>query len=422
MQGAQAALPKVIVTKPTARPIAAFLYVHRRELRFAMYAADGFLALKIGFIDEVADLCVRWRAFCRPIWARILDSGGNSRQPVTINMDTKCLAGIALAVSLLAPFFASRPAVAAAGCDTRPTSPFVVNVRQMGAKGDGRIDDTSALQAAFDKVAGSGGTVFVPDGTYMVDAVSDHRLKLRTNTTLKLSPGATIKAIANGSGGYALLTVADVSDVTIRGGTLEGDRSQHTSNEGEWGMGVNILKGAKNVTVSGVTSKEMWGDGFYVQGAKNVTFCSVVSDHNRRQGLSVIEVDGLEVTNSVFSNTQGTRPMAGIDLEPDDVKQHISNVRIHNSKFLNNKGPGILVAGKKHASLISRLEITENLFVGALPLKIEYSPEVLQSQICRNRQIVREVADMGSLSTYQEPKELLVVQHECGDSGLQVRR
>ena len=56
-----------------------------------------------------------------------------------------------------------------------------------------------------------------------------------------------------------------------------------------------------------------------------------------------------------------------------------------------------------------------------MPLKIEYSPEVLQSQICRNRQMVRQAVDAG-LSTYQEPKEVLVVQHECGDSGLQVRR
>jgi hypothetical protein len=166
----------------------------------------------------------------------------------------------------------------------------------------------------------------------------------------------------------------------------------------------------------------MWGDGFYLGSARGVTFCSVVADHNRRQGLSVIEVDRLEVTNSVFSNTQGTRPGAGIDLEPDDVKQRITNVRIHNSKFLNNAGPSILVAGRKHASLISRLEITENLFVGELPLSIKYSPEVQQSQICRNRQIVREVPETGSLTTYQEPKEVLVVQHECGDSGLQVRR
>ena len=83
---------------------------------------------------------------------------------------------------------------------------------------------------------------------------------------------------------------------------------------------------------------------------------------------------------------------------------------------------GILVAGiRKNASLISRLEITENHFVGAIPLKIEYSPEVQQSQICRNRQIVRQAADTG-ISTYQEPKEVLVIQHLCGDSGLQVRR
>ena len=117
----------------------------------------------------------------------------------------------------------------------------------------------------------------------------------------------------------------------------------------------------------------------------------------------------------------GTRPSAGIDFEPDNVQQRISNVRVHNSKFLNNKGPGILVAGRKHASLISRLEITENLFVGEVPLSIKYSPEVQQSQICRNRRMVRQAVDAG-LSTYQEPKEVLVIQHECGDSGMQVRR
>ena len=326
-----------------------------------------------------------------------------------------------LSAALLVACLQPQAALAAAGCAKPPASPLVVNVRQKGAKGDARTDDTAALQAAFDKVAGTGGTVLVPDGVYMVDAVGDRLLKIRNDTTLKLSPGATIKAIPNGSQNYAVLTVAGVSNVTITGGTLEGDRSQHTSKEGQWGMGVMIIEGSKNITVSGVTSKEMWGDGFYVGTAQDVTFCSVVADHNRRQGLSVIEVERLEVTNSVFSNTQGTRPSAGIDLEPDDVKQRISNVRIHKSKFLNNKGPGILVAGKKNASLISHLEITENLFVGAMPLKIEYSPEVLQSQICRNRQIVHQAVDSG-LSTYQEPKEVLVVQHECGDSGLQVRR
>ena len=334
----------------------------------------------------------------------------------------RAMGGLLTAALLLGGLAQWDHAFAASGCARPPASSLVVNVRQTGAKGDGRTDDTAALQAAFDKVGGTGGTVLVPDGTYMVDAVSnERRLKIRKDTTLKLSPGATIKAIPNGALNYSLLTIANVANVTVSGGTLEGDRGQHTDKAGEWGMGLMIVEGAKNVTVSGVTSKEMWGDGFYVATAQNVTFCSVVSDHNRRQGLSVIEVDQLEVVSSVFSNTQGTRPSAGIDFEPDNVQQRISNVRVHNSKFLNNKGPGILVAGKKGVSLISKLEITENLFVGAVPLKIEYSPEVLQSQICRNRQMVRQAVDAG-LSTYQEPKEVLVIQHECGDSGLQVRR
>lgn len=334
----------------------------------------------------------------------------------------RAMGGLLTAVLLFAGLARWNHAFAAPGCAKPPASSLVVDVRRTGAKGDGRTDDTAALQAAFDKVGGTGGTVLVPDGTYMVDAVSnERRLKIRKDTTLKLSPGAVIKAIPNGALNYSLLTISNVANVTVSGGTLEGDRAQHTDKAGEWGMGLMIGEGAKNVTVSGVTSKEMWGDGFYVATAQNVTFCSVVSDHNRRQGLSVIEVDQLEVVSSVFSNTQGTRPGAGIDFEPDNVQQRISNVRVHNSKFLNNKGPGILVAGKKGVSLISKLEITENLFVGAVPLKIEYSPEVLQSQICRNRQMVRQAVDAG-LSTYQEPKEVLVIQQECGDSGLQVRR
>src|SRR4249920_2301335 len=68
------------------------------------------------------------------------------------------------------------------GCITAPTSPLVVNVKDKGAKGDGRTDDTEAIQAAIDDVGGTGGTVLVPSGTYMVDAVEKkQRLALRSD-------------------------------------------------------------------------------------------------------------------------------------------------------------------------------------------------------------------------------------------------
>jgi hypothetical protein len=394
--------------------------------RLANHRLNGMLAaiIRSALDDETLATGLSTRTFYCPDARSFSGPTGSERQEVIISpMHATRIACAFLSMALLVACVIPQPALAAEGCVRPPTSPLVLNVRQEGAKGDGRTDDTAALQAAFDKIAGTGGTVFVPDGVYMVDAVSEERrLKIKDDTTVKLSSGATLKVIPNGAKTYFLLTIAGSSNVTVTGGTLEGDRAQHSGTEGEWGLGMIIAQGSKNVTVSGVTSRNMWGDGFTIAAAQNITFCSVVADHNRRQGLSVTEVNQLEVTNSVFSNTQGTRPSAGIDLEPDDVKQRIRNVRIRSSKFLNNKGPGILVAGKKNASLISELEITENLFVGEVPLKIEYSPEVLQSGICRNRQIVRQVAETGNLSTYQEPKEVLVIQHQCGDSGLQVRR
>ncbi len=112
-------------------------------------------------------------------------------------------------------------------------------------------------------------------------------------------------------------------------------------------MGIRFGKGAKHVTIANVTVKDMWGDGFYVHGSVDVTFCSVIADNNRRQGLSIIDVDGLLVTNSEFKNTRGTRPAAGIDFEPNDPAEKIINVHIENSKFTDNEGPGILISGKR---------------------------------------------------------------------------
>ena len=130
-------------------------------------------------------------------------------------------------------------------------------------------------------------------------------------------------------------------------------------------MGIRIDNGAKRVTISGVTSRKMWGDGFYVEGAKDTKFCGVIADNNRRQGLSIVEADGVLVTDSVFRNTRGTRPSAGIDLEPDHAEQKIVNVRIQNSKFIDNAGPGIEIAGKRGA--VAKVELARNMFRGNRP-------------------------------------------------------
>ena len=229
-------------------------------------------------------------------------------------------------------------------------SSLVVNPKNApyNAKGDGTTNDTVALQKAVDAVGGTGGTLLVPAGTYMIDA-STHLL-LKANMTLSLAPGATLKAIPNGLEGYAVILVNGVDHVNIVGGVLEGERDNHTGTTGEWGMGLKI-NNAQHVVVEGVTAKECWGDGFYVGGASSadVTFCNVIADHNRRQGMSVTSVDGLVVRDSVFKNTAGTLPESGLDIEPNRGET-VTNALVAQCTFTNNAGGGLRVgpAGVEH--------------------------------------------------------------------------
>jgi len=83
-----------------------------------------------------------------------------------------------------------------------------------------------------------------------------------------------------------------------------------------------------------------------VEGGRNVTFDGVIADNNRRQGLSIIDARNVTVRNSVFSNTHGTRPSAGIDIEPDK-RRRVDGVTITHSAFFGNEGPGIKVHDKR---------------------------------------------------------------------------
>src|SRR3954463_10163618 len=65
----------------------------------------------------------------------------------------------------------------------------VFNVREQGAKGDGKSLDTAAIQRALDACGNTGGMVLFPPGTYL-----SQPLVLRTKTRLLLQKGAIIQA------------------------------------------------------------------------------------------------------------------------------------------------------------------------------------------------------------------------------------
>jgi polygalacturonase len=233
----------------------------------------------------------------------------------------------------------------------------VVSVRNTGATGNGSTDDTAAIQTAINQVGGTGGTVLVPDGTYLVtiddSAWPNPALNLRSNMTFHMTSGAIIKLRPNSKDSHVCLYLQKIDAVNIIGdpGSLVlGERYQHTSDgtNADAGFGIEI-DGSTNILVQGVTSKDFFGDGvdFYSGtsiGSRNVTIDGVTCDNNRRQGMSIEYVDGVIVKYCTFKNTNGTSPQHGIDIEPDPGGYHrVNNVNISHCTFSNNAGGGFLI-------------------------------------------------------------------------------
>ena len=219
-------------------------------------------------------------------------------------------------------------------------APSGINVKDYGAMGNGSTDDTAAINRAI-TACPSGGTVNVPDGTYMINALLS--VNLKSNMTFNMSSGAKLTAISNDADTYNIIFLYNVSNVTVNGGTLQGERATHNGSSGEWGMGLTI-SGGSNIVIDGVTAKDCWGDGFYNDGggslAHNLTFQNVTADNNRRVGLTLENTNGAIIRNSTFKNTNGTIPQAGIDFEPYEESQIVTNITVNDNNFTGNTSYG----------------------------------------------------------------------------------
>ncbi len=128
---------------------------------------------------------------------------------------------IALAIVLIAGANAVSADAAAPGGK-------VFNVRDAGAKGDGKTLDTAAIQKSLDQCGkAGGGVVLLSPGTYLSKPVV-----IRTKTTLQLEEGATLKAtderadfeVAGKPDKFTpFISGKDLEDVTIAGqGVIDG--------------------------------------------------------------------------------------------------------------------------------------------------------------------------------------------------------
>ena len=90
---------------------------------------------------------------------------------------------LATAAGLGAAGLALAQGAPATNTNAGARSDTVFNVRDFGAKGDGKTSDTAAIQAALDAAGKVSGTVWFPAGIYPC-----HALKAPAHVTLKADP------------------------------------------------------------------------------------------------------------------------------------------------------------------------------------------------------------------------------------------
>lgn len=185
----------------------------------------------------------------------------------------------------------------------------VYNVRDHGAKGDGKTLNTKAIQAAIDKCfSDNGGTVLIPAGDFLSGT-----LELKSNVTLHLSAAAKLlgspkredytagKGVPAGNGNIVFLYAVNANNVSIEGnGTIDGNGLAFYNGKGDnTGPGQHGIGGNFDRPHLAI---------FYqcTRLSMNNIFCTASAYHCFRiLGCKQVHIDSVRIYNRVNRNNDG---------------------------------------------------------------------------------------------------------------------
>jgi len=211
---------------------------------------------------------------------------------------------------------------------------------------------TSFIQGALNSNAD---TVII-DQVNVVWLVDPLRID-RNDLTLILEPGVVLRARANSYGpNDVLLRIDDRERITIwgYGATLQMPKDEYIAlNDSEYRHTIH-LGSTKDIRIEGLLLEDSGGDGLYVgisfQPGSIRNYCEITivrnchMRNNYRQGISIISVKNCLIEYCDISETKGTLPEDGIDIEPFEPDQFLENLLIRHCRIYNNYGKAIQVA------------------------------------------------------------------------------
>lgn len=216
------------------------------------------------------------------------------------------------------------------------------------------VDDTAAIQNAL-----NAGDVELSGNCAVVGApgirIPGSRTLNAGTSVIRLIPGCTTCRM--------LETVVGASNITIRGGVWRGDRIPSPS----WKIGLRIDT-AHYVTVEDAIFEDWLWDGVWIGGnppyPSNVLVRNVTIRNSKRNNMSIVSGRNIRIERATFeaancnpdwrtatppvcTTTELNMPLCGLDIEPSGPTDRVDDVRITDSRFLNNQKCGVFLQSGK---------------------------------------------------------------------------
>ncbi|MEM0575283.1 hypothetical protein [Flavobacterium polysaccharolyticum] len=210
----------------------------------------------------------------------------------------------------------------------------------VNANKEAKIDYTEKLQQAINKYP----VVIMPNFPVLINSKgllipSDRIIYFNQYSMIKFK-GPALERLND------IIKIYDVSNVKIYNANIIGSRREKSNQKGEWSAGICVLN-SSNVEINNFQIKDTWGDGIFIGSengkvSSNIVVKNGFIDFARRDGVSITSADNLDIDYVFISNTYGTLPMSGIQIEPSLYSEIIQNVKLKNIYTYNNPG-GLII-------------------------------------------------------------------------------